>query len=73
MSNQDKLDTLAVIEGLTVEELLEQATFDVSCKGICSELGCNYTTDVEPDQKHGYCEMCGGQTVTSCLILAGIM
>ena len=38
MSNQSKLAMLAVIEGLTVEEMLEQATFDSVVKGICSEL-----------------------------------
>lgn len=70
---QDKLAKLAEIEGLTIEELCEQAVMDVTCKGICSEPECNYTTDVEPDQDNGYCENCGGQTVKSCLVLAGII
>ena len=75
MTNQDKLAKLAEIEGfgLNVEALCEQAVFDVACKGICSAPGCDYTTDVEPDQTKGYCEKCGGQTVTSCLVLAGIV
>jgi hypothetical protein len=76
VSNQDKLDTLSVLEGLTVEDMLNQATLDSivkgMVKGICSELGCNYTTEVEPDQDQGHCEKCGGQTVTSCMVLAGL-
>lgn len=73
MSNQNKLAMLAVIEGLTVEEMLEEATTDSVAKGICSEPGCDYTTEVEPDQAHGHCEQCGGQTVASCLVLAGMI
>jgi hypothetical protein len=70
---QDKLAKLAEIEGLTIEELCEQAVMDVACKGICMVPRCDYTTDVEPDQEYGYCENCGGQTVKSCLVLAGII
>ena len=70
MKNQKKLEALAKVEGLTVEEMLEQAVFDSVAKGICSEPGCNYTNEVEPDQDQGHCEKCGGQTVTSCLVLA---
>jgi hypothetical protein len=35
--------------------------------------GCHYTTEVEPDQSRGYCEVCGTQTVKAALILAGII
>jgi hypothetical protein len=70
MKNQKKLEALAKVEGLTVEEMLEQATFDSVVKGICSEPGCDYTNEVEPDQARGHCEECGGQTVKSCLVLA---
>jgi hypothetical protein len=73
MSNEIKLQTLAKNEGMTVEEMLSEATFDSVAKGICSEPDCNYTCEVEPDQTEGYCEECGGQTVTSCLVLAGII
>jgi hypothetical protein len=73
MSDKKKLEILAENEGMTVEEMLEQATFDSVAKGICSEPGCDYTTEVEPDQDKGYCEGCGGQTVKSCLVLAGVI
>jgi len=74
MSNQTKLAMLAVLEGLTVEELLAEETLGSMvngvAKGICSDPVCNYTNEVEPDQAYGYCEKCGGQTVTSCMVLA---
>ena len=35
--------------------------------------GCDYTTEMEPDQEEGYCEACGGNTVVSALVLAGII
>jgi hypothetical protein len=65
-----KLKDLAKIEGMSEEELLEQATFDSVAKGICTNPKCNYTTEVEPDQSKGYCEVCRTNTVQSCLVLA---
>lgn len=73
MTDSEALDKLSKIEGLTVEELLEQGTFDSVAKGICTSPRCGYTADVEPDQDKGYCDKCGTNTVKSCLILAGII
>ena len=67
-----KLETLAEIEGLDVDEMLEQATFECVAPAICMNPDCNYTTGMEPDQDKGWCEECGEGTVKSCLILAGI-
>jgi len=68
-----KLKKLAEIEGMSIEGLCSQATFDGISKGICMNPGCDYTCDVEPDQKEGYCENCGTCSVTSAAILAGII
>lgn len=68
-----KLEKLAEIEGKEIEELLESATFDSVAAGICSNPDCDYTSEVEPDQAHGHCEVCDTKTVTSCLVLAGII
>ena len=68
-----KLEELADVEGMTVNEMLEEATFDSVAKGICTNPDCDYTTEVEPDSSSGYCEICGTQTVQSCLVLAGMM
>jgi hypothetical protein len=68
-----KLDELSDIEGTPVLKMLERAVMDSVCKGICMNEGCSYTTDVEPDQTGGYCEVCRTTSVKSCLALAGII
>lgn len=54
-------------------EMLQEATFDSVSPGICTNEGCDYSTEVEPDQAHGYCEVCETGTVQSALMLAGII
>lgn len=75
MSNFDcKLAQLVEIEGYDDEmQMLEEATFDSVAPGICINEGCYYTTTVEPDCHNGWCEECETQTVSSCLILKGII
>lgn len=73
MTNQEKLNKLAEVEGKDVMEMFEEATFDSVAFGICTNDGCDYTTTVEPDQSRGYCEVCESHTVKSCLILAGMI
>ena len=67
-----KLMKLCEIEGFeNVEDALFSGITDSVCPAICMTEGCDYTTEMEPDQKEGYCEECGGNTVVSVLILAG--
>jgi hypothetical protein len=69
-----KLQRLAELEGFdTVDEMFDAAVSDSVCPGICINPGCDYTEDVEPDQRRGYCENCGTQTVKSALVLARII
>lgn len=68
-----KLEKLAKIEGSTIESLLEEAVMGNNCKGICMNKSCDYTTNIEPDQEKGYCEICGTNTVKSVCILTGII
>jgi hypothetical protein len=69
-----KLQRLAELEGFeTVDEMFDAAVSDSVCPGICINPGCDYTADIEPDQRKGYCENCGTQTVQSCLVLAGLI
>jgi hypothetical protein len=35
--------------------------------------GCEYTAEVEPDEREGWCGACGTTSVRSCLILAGLI
>jgi hypothetical protein len=74
LENMTKLEKLAEIEGFDDElDLLQEATGDSVCPGICTNRGCDYTNEVEPDQDQGYCEVCGTQTVKSALVLGGVI
>jgi hypothetical protein len=69
-----KLAELVESEGYdTFEDLLQAVVADSISPGICMTEGCSYTTEVEPDQDNGRCEVCGTGTVKSALILAGII
>lgn len=70
---RSKIAQLARIEGADPMELAEMATFDSVAAGICVNPGCDYTTNVEPDSDSGWCENCGTNTVTSILMLMGII
>ena len=69
-----KLRALCAAEGFgSIDAMLEAATFDSVSPGICVKPDCDGTTEVEPDQDRGWCEVCGGNTVASALVLAGII
>jgi len=69
-----KLMVLCDLEGFkSLDDLLQAAATDSVCPAICMTEGCNYTTEMEPDQDQGYCESCGGNTMASALILAGLI
>ena len=71
---QAKLQKLADSEGHeSIDNLLHAAAYDCVVPSICTAPGCDYTTEMEPDQDRGYCEACGGQTVQSCLVLARVI
>ena len=68
-----KLMKLCDLEGYTrLHDLLRASTTDSLCPAICMTEGCDYTTEMESDQDAGY-EACGGNTVTSALVLAGLI
>lgn len=72
--NWQKLNRLAELEGYEDSmDMLEDATFDSIVPAICTNEFCDYTTQMEPDQAEGHCEICGTKTVVSCLILGGVM
>ena len=69
-----KLSQLIEIEGFESEEALLAALItDSVSPAICLNDGCEYTTEMEPDQDRGWCEACGTNSVASALILAGII
>jgi hypothetical protein len=69
-----KLMKLCEAEGYENPYDLLQAVITYSvCPAICMTEGCEYTAEMEPDQREGYCELCGGNTVMSALVLADII
>lgn len=69
----EKLQALAEEYGLKADDLLEEYASDSVVPGICMNDGCGFTADYEPDQREGWCDECETRSVTSALILAGIM
>jgi hypothetical protein len=69
-----KLLCLVRAEGYPdLNALLQDVVADSVCPAICTEIGCSYTCETEPDQDQGWCEACGKTTVPSALILAGLI
>ena len=67
-TRKELLETMADDYGMSVMEMLKQATYDSVAISIC--VKCLYTTEMEPDQREGWCEECEENTVQSCLVLA---
>ena len=72
--SQLKLKKLVELEGYDDDtDLIADAIIDSVCPAICMNAGCDYTTEMEPDQDRGWCESCGTNSVKSALVLAGII
>lgn len=68
-----KLDLLAREWGMKTSEFVEEYALDDVVPGICMNPDCDYTTDVEPDQREGWCEECDTGSVRSGVVLAGLI
>ena len=69
-----KLAQVIEIEGYSsLDDMLTAVASDSVAPGICVREGCSYTCEAEPDQNAGWCEECGGQSVCSALVLAGVI
>jgi hypothetical protein len=69
-----KLIAVCESEGFKcVTDLIAAVMTDSASPGICMNEGCNYITEVEPDQREGYCENCDDCSVASALVLAGVI
>ena len=68
-----KLNSLAHEYGFSVVGFIEEYGLDDVVPGICMNPECEYTTEVEPDQRQGWCEECGTTSVRSGIVLAGII
>ena len=74
-SNPDKkFKSLMASEGFDDEvSFLQHVCMDSVCPGICTNLDCDYSTEVEPDCRDGWCEECKKGTVQSALVLKGMI
>ena len=69
-----KLMKLCDLEGYKrLHDLLRASTTDSVCPAICMTEGCDYTTEMEPDQDRGWCKECQAETMVSVLVLGGII
>ncbi len=69
-----KLMKLCDLEGYKrIHDLLNASMKDSLCPAIRMTEGCDHTTEMESDQEAGYCEACGGNTMVSALVLAGLI
>ena len=68
-----KLMKLCEIEGFEIIEGLLFLDITDSVPAICMTEGCEHTAELEPDSREGHCEACGGNTMVSALVLAGLI
>lgn len=70
-----KLRDLADIEGFEGDttSFVEQCMMEDRYPAICTNPGCDYTDEMEPDQDRGWCEECKAGTMKSVLVLAGVI
>ena len=69
-----KLIALAQTEGYAeVADFLEDYALDSVVPAICMAPDCDHTVDLEPDQRAGFCEACGRNTMKSGVVIAGMI
>jgi hypothetical protein len=69
-----KLATLIEIEGYdSVEEMMEAVFSDSVSPAICTNVDCDFRSEMEPDQSAGYCEECRTNTMVAAPVLAGLI
>jgi hypothetical protein len=69
-----KLMALCHAQGIDgYEDLVRLSVADSMCPAICMTEGCDHIAPMESDQDEGHCEKCGGSTMVSALVLAGLI
>ena len=69
-----KLNVLTVLWGYeSALDLMTDYMHEGIYPAICMNKGCNYSTEMEPDQDRGWCECCNTDSVTSAAILLGVI
>lgn len=69
-----KLERLLLNGGFAeVHAFTQAALSDAVCLAICMNPDCAYTADLEKDQQEGWCPECKANSMTSGLVLAGVI
>ena len=69
-----KAETLATDWGYSSpEDCAADYMFEGVNPAICMNKGCDYSTEMEPDQDQGWCESCGTNTLKSISVLLGVI
>ncbi len=69
-----KLELLAELEGFEDSQaMLSVAVYDSLVPAICMTPGCDASAELEPDADGDHCDQCGGNTLSSCLIIADVI
>jgi len=69
-----KLMKVCEAEGFVIiDDLVALSVADSVCPAICMTEGCDHIAPMESDQEEGFCEKCGGNTMVSVLVLAGLI
>jgi len=64
-----KLAKLIEIEGYdSIEALMEAVFSDSVSPAICMNEGCDYTCEMEPDQRRGWCDECRTDHVNHAIL-----
>ena len=72
--SHSKLVTLTASEGYAeVVNFLEDHALDSIVPAICVAPDCDHSADLEPDQRAGFCEVCGRASMKSGLVIAGMI
>jgi hypothetical protein len=59
--------------GASSDALLQAVIGDSVSPAICMNEGCDYTCEMEPDQRRGWCDECRTNTMKAAPVLAGII
>jgi hypothetical protein len=59
--------------GMDAIDICHEYEYEVGVPGICTNSGCTFTAEYEPDCTEGYCEECKTKTVKSIFVIFGII
>jgi hypothetical protein len=72
--DEAKLAKLLEIEGYqNVEAPLQAVLCDSVSPAICMNEECDYTCEMEPDQRRGWCDECRTNSMKAAPVLAGLI